>query len=116
MAFDIGHWKLSMAQQPALPNELHISIINPEMVVYEGKVKSVTSSNEKGVFDILPFHSNFVTLIKEKISVIDQENVPHEFPVQAGIMKVYENNIYIFLGIEPDENPKTATVMPVQGK
>jgi F-type H+-transporting ATPase subunit epsilon len=84
------------------PKELRVSIINPEAVVFEGKVKSLTSQNQKGVFDILPYHSNFVTLIKDKVSLIDKNNVPYEFKVQAGIMKVYDNNIYIFLGIETE--------------
>ncbi len=84
---------------------LHLIVRTPEKTVYEGEAKAVSSVNEKGPFDVLSAHQNFITLIKENLSIIDASGEKQDFPVQGGVMRVHENEVTIFLGVgEFDEN------------
>ncbi len=78
--------------------ELHVR--TPEKIIYDGEAAAVSSVNEGGPFDVLPAHQNFITLIKEKLSIIDLQKQTHEVSVQSGVMKVRENIVDIFLGVE----------------
>ncbi len=79
---------------------LTVHIKRPDRVEYTGTAKAVTSTNMKGTFDVLPYHSNFISLIKDKlvIHVIDGE--PISYRLQSGIIKVSENNVTVLIGIE----------------
>lgn len=79
---------------------LNLKVRTPEKVIYEGNARAVTSVNERGIFDVLPAHQNFITLISEKLSIVDAQGEKQDFSVQGGVMKVYENNVSIFLGLE----------------
>lgn len=84
---------------------LHLIVRTPEKTVYEGEAKAVSSVNEKGPFDVLSAHQNFITLIKENLSIIDTSGEKQDIPVKGGVMRVHENEITIFLGVgEFDEN------------
>ena len=45
---------------------LKVRINSPEKVIWEGDAEWVSSENRDGIFDILPFHTNFVTIIEDK--------------------------------------------------
>jgi len=38
-------------------------------VYFDGDVKAVTSKNDTGIFDILPEHSNFISLITSPLTI-----------------------------------------------
>lgn len=80
-------------------NALEIFIRDPNRLLFEGLAQSVTSTNTKGVFDILPIHENFICIIKEKVTVRTKDG-PKDYPLQKGILKVEENVVHIFLGAE----------------
>ena len=80
-------------------NNINLTIRNKQGVLFKDKVKSVSSYNEKGLFDILPKHENFISLIKEKIVVHKNDNQKEEIKIDNGVMKVYENNVNIYIGI-----------------
>lgn len=81
-----------------------VEIKNAETVIYSGEAKSLSSVNEKGSFDILPYHANFFSIIKEKIIINGCDNKKTEVSIKDnGIMRVMENKISIFLGIETIE-------------
>jgi F0F1-type ATP synthase epsilon subunit len=79
--------------------EIYIKILNMESVLFEGTVSSVSSYNESGIFDILPLHSNFITLISKKIILHTLEKTDREFDIQNGVLKVSENRVFIFLDV-----------------
>jgi len=84
--------------------KISIEIKNSETVVFNGEAKSLSSVNEKGPFDILPYHANFFSIIKEKIMIVHHDNKKTEISIKDnGIMRVMENKISIFLGIETIE-------------
>ena len=87
-----------------LPDKILVEIKNSEAIVFSGDAKSLSSVNEKGSFDILPFHANFFSIIKEKITIIGHDDKKTEISVKDnGILRVMENKISIFLGIETIE-------------
>ncbi len=77
---------------------LEVRILDPVNVIYQGLANSVSSTNAMGPFDILPFHSNFITLIADKLSLIDNKGEFHAFPIQKGVLVCKKNRIQIFLG------------------
>jgi F0F1-type ATP synthase epsilon subunit len=84
-----------MAQQP----KIYVLIRSREKVLYNDKAYSVSSVNDRGPFDVLPMHANFVSLIK-KIVVIDA-NKPTEksFPVDSGVLSASKDVVKVYLGI-----------------
>lgn len=79
--------------------ELAVYIRDPDHLIYKGIANSVSAINSKGLFDILGVHENFITIIKDKITVRAKNDI-REFPVTQGILKVEENVVHIFLGTE----------------
>ena len=80
---------------------LFLEVKNLEKVLYKGPVKSLTSFNKVGPFDILPYHANFFSIIKNKILINDQAGERKELSIKdRGVLQVMDNQITIFLGIE----------------
>lgn len=84
------------------PRELHLVVKTRDGVTYDGKVRSVTTSNDKGTFNILPMHANFISLVNSVVTVEGDKDTKKEIEVQNGIIKVRENYIEIFVGIKSD--------------
>jgi len=78
---------------------LSLKIRGKTEVVYDGDVKSVTSTNEKGSFDIIPYHTHFVSIVKEQIIIIDQNDKSTKIPVERGIVWVKDNKVEIYVGL-----------------
>jgi len=78
---------------------IKVTILNREQVVYQGEVLSVTSVNDKGPFDILPHHQNFISLIREKIVIRPVEGKPFQYRIKGGLLQVLADQVRIFLGI-----------------
>ena len=76
-----------------------LKIQTKEGVVFNGEVKAVTSYNDKGIFDVLFEHENFISVIKSKIIIHLTNGVDREMKIDNGVMKVYENEVHIFLGL-----------------
>ncbi len=77
---------------------LHVFVMTGDSVVYNDQAASVSSRNDNGRFDILPFHTNFITIVKEFILIQQNPIDKKEIIIKNGIMRVYENNVQIFVG------------------
>ena len=78
-----------------------VIIKNPEKLLYEGTAKSVSSIDEKGVFDILPQHSNFISIIKDHVMVHKVDGTIQEFKCREGVLRVEDNIIKAYVDILP---------------
>lgn len=78
---------------------LKVIIKNKEGTIFEEDLKAVTSFNEKGVFDVLPLHENFISIVKNKIILHKENGEKNEMSVQRGVLKVSQNSVNIYLGI-----------------
>lgn len=79
--------------------DLDVQIINNQGTVYGGKVKSVSSVNSRGPFDILAKHENFITLLKSGLKIVDSGGKKHEIPCTNGLLEVSNNRVRVFVGI-----------------
>lgn len=79
--------------------DLTVNIKSRKDALFGGAAYSITSMNELGFFDVLPFHTNFVTLIKDFI-VVDK-GLPTEKTIKLdkGILTVISNTVKIYVGI-----------------
>ncbi len=65
---------------------------------FEGKAKAVSSKNRLGDFDILPGHTNFITLIFDSLTIrIPEGKIDYQF--ERGVLEVSEDKVSIFLGL-----------------
>jgi len=85
-----------------VPNQaiLHVVIRNPEGVIFQGSATAVSSVDETGPFDILGLHANFICIIRDSVTIYETQKKIRKFPLETGIVKVFENEVQIFLGIE----------------
>jgi len=67
-------------------------------VFFEGKVKSISSENPLGKFDVLPKHANFITLIFNELTIITDKEEKISYQFKRGVLEVTENKVNIFLG------------------
>lgn len=66
---------------------------------YKGPVKSLTSINETGEFDVLPQHANFVTLIKDFIIIDKGFETEQKFDIDTGVLSVLGDSIDAYIGV-----------------
>ncbi len=77
---------------------LEVKVISPKKEIFDGKALSVSSKNSSGNFDILPYHANFITLVKNEPIIIRVspsrkiEIVPH-----LAILHCSENKVTIYV-------------------
>ena len=64
----------------------------------ESSVKGYLT-HEKGIFDVLPQHENFISVIKDKIIIHTTDGKDKEMKIDNGVLKVQENEAHIFLGL-----------------
>ena len=82
-----------------MDKNITINIKNRQGTMFSDNVKAVSSYNDKGPFDILSEHENFISLIKQKIVIHKLDNKTQEFKIDNGVLRVYKNNVNIFIGI-----------------
>lgn len=93
-----------MSDTTATKNDqkLHVKVLSPAQVFYEGPAETVSAVNKVGPFDILANHSNFFSLITAGDIIVDTGTQKLHFPVKHGIVKVTSNIITLFVYL-PDE-------------
>lgn len=78
---------------------IKLKIRDREKLILEEEVKAITSLNQRGVFDVLPEHANFISLIKEYLIIYKKNGDKEEIKLEGGLLKVANNEIQIFIGI-----------------
>ncbi len=81
-------------------SNLTIIVRNKDKILYNGQAYAVSSVNDKGPFDILSEHENFITLIKNKIIIYTTPKEKKEIQIDNGIVKVYEDKIQIYVNFK----------------
>lgn len=86
-----------MISSPTLT--LDVNIRSMKKTFFLGKSASVTSINDKGVFDILPMHINFICLIRNYIILGKGTKEEKKLIITTGILRVSANKVDIFLNV-----------------
>jgi F0F1-type ATP synthase epsilon subunit len=78
---------------------LNVIIKTRKETVFNGVAHTITSWNERGEFDILPFHANFIT-VAQKYLVLDKGTASErKFDIESGILTVSSNKIDVYIGV-----------------
>jgi F0F1-type ATP synthase epsilon subunit len=80
-------------------NPLTLTVKNRDGTIFFGEVISLTSFNEKGKFDVLPKHANFISLINKSIDLKLRNGKNKYIEIENGVIKVENNKVDIYLGI-----------------
>jgi F0F1-type ATP synthase epsilon subunit len=82
---------------------LTVTVRTREKVLFQDDAPSLTSTNDRGLFDVLPEHENFISVVKEKVIIHGHEK---EFTFTTGILRVEENKVTVYIGVTNtvDEN------------
>lgn len=78
--------------------KLHVIIKDKTRIYYEGDVFAVSSYNEAGLFDVLPYHENFISLIKGKIILHNKKGPIKEIKIESGLLKTIGDKVNVYLG------------------
>jgi F0F1-type ATP synthase epsilon subunit len=76
-----------------------LSIKNKKEQLFLGEAMSITSKNDRGVFDILPYHVNFITLIYDFIVIDRNTENERRFEMEKGILYTVSNKVEIYIGL-----------------
>lgn len=83
-----------------IPHNLALSVAVRDRngVLFEGDVEALTSYNQRGEFDILPLHANFISIIKKEI-ILHAQKTSQRLPIETGILTVRNGKVEVYLGI-----------------
>ncbi len=79
--------------------DLNVVVRSRSKIYFEGSAKIVSSNNETGVFDVLPHHANFITLVGKFVTVILADGGEQRFEIDKGVMRVFEDKVDIYLTV-----------------
>lgn len=80
-------------------DDLIVTARAPFHVYFEGKAQAVSAVNEVGVFDILPGHANFFSMLIPGEVIIDTPSGSVNFTITNGIIAVRDNEVMLFVNI-----------------
>jgi F0F1-type ATP synthase epsilon subunit len=87
------------AQVNPAAEKIHIRVRNRTRVLFDGDAKSITSKNDTGVFDVLPEHSNFISLITSPLTIRTLDGQKQEITFNNGIIKVKDNSARCYIDL-----------------
>ena len=76
---------------------LKVLVQNKNGVVYDQNASAITSLNQNGVFDVLPRHANFISLIKDYLVLHSDKEEKKEIKFKQGILEVFNNKATVYL-------------------
>lgn len=79
--------------------ELHVIARAPFKLYYEGTAQVVTAANNVGIFDILPEHADFFSILKPGEVSIETEEESISFTITNGIISVRNNEVLLFINM-----------------
>lgn len=78
---------------------LRVTVRDRAGALFEGEAEAVSSHNDKGPFDILPLHTNFISIIHKGVVLHLKDKVVKDLSFETGVLKVAENKVEVYLGI-----------------
>ncbi len=78
---------------------LNLIVRKRDGVIFKGQARSISSLNDRGPFDILPMHTNFVSVVKNSVKIIGENGQSQSISIARGILRVKENQVEIYLGV-----------------
>lgn len=89
-------------QSPAVipvAESIHVMVRNRKQLLFDDDVKALTSKNDTGIFDVLPEHSNFISVLKESIKLHKMDGTEQVIPLQNGLIKVKDSGVKCYIDL-----------------
>ena len=83
--------------------KLAVIVRSRQTTAYDGTASAVSSINDKGPFDVLPRHTHFISLIRERVTVQKEDGELKQIVFPYGIMKVKDDTVEVYIGIETNK-------------
>jgi F0F1-type ATP synthase epsilon subunit len=85
-----------------MPNNksFKLRVRDAQKIIFEGEVDRISSFNEVGPFDVYPTHANFISIIKQGLSIYKNNEKIQEIKLEQAVLKVKQDIAKVFLGIE----------------
>ncbi len=79
---------------------MHIKVYAPFKVYYDQDAESISAENDTGVFDVLPHHKSFMTLLSP-CDIVIRNHGAEDFKVKItrAIMHIKADEIRVFLDV-----------------
>ena len=68
-------------------------------IIFDGEVRALSTYNAKGLFDVLPTHSNFISVLRKMLILHKTDGSKQEIHLESGIMRVLSGKIEAFVGV-----------------
>ncbi len=81
-----------------------VRVRSSEELIFEGRVKAISSFNKKGTFDVLPLHTHFISIIQKRIVLHFTDGNKRQIELDSGVIQVRKNVVDVFLGFQPLES------------
>ena len=78
---------------------LQVQVRSRQGLFFEGELFAVSSYNAAGKFDVLPDHTNFISMIQKEVVLRRADGNKDEIGVENGVMMVENNKVMVFLGV-----------------
>ncbi len=78
---------------------IHVRINSPEKIIWEGEAEWVSSENTEGPFDILPMHTNFITIIEKKDIRVKSAKEVQTYKYDRTVLYAHSNKVFIYTNI-----------------
>lgn len=81
-----------------MKEKISVRIMSPVAVVWEAAVSALTAENSEGVFDILPDHAHFMSLVNNSpISMQLSDGGNKEFTFENALLFCADNKVTIYI-------------------
>lgn len=78
---------------------LDVDIKSRKKEYYRGQATTLTSINDTGEFDVLPYHANFITLIRNYIILNERRSDEQRIEIDTGVLSVQDNEVKVYLDL-----------------
>lgn len=76
---------------------LQLKVMTPRETLYDGPVRSLSSVNDQGRFDILGQHSRFISVVKDELVVRDEHKKKHIFEIDSGVVHCQDDDVKVYV-------------------
>ena len=84
-----------MASEPVLT----AAIKSRKKTFYEGPAVSISSQNATGVFDILPKHAHFISVVRNFVKIEKANGETENFDIKTGVLRVFDDKVDVYLTV-----------------
>jgi len=74
---------------------MHVSVVSPERVLFEGTANAVVAPAFDGLVGILPRHAPFLTLLGDGVLTVRREGQATAFRVSQGFLQVLADRVRV---------------------